>query len=505
MPRHTSSITRLALLAATAGFALTARTAVAENQPMGATPPGSNSQLAPKPAPAPAPPIYTPVRWNEDYSYLATQPDADLFDPLKHVPLGADGFYASFGAQARIRYEGWNNELFGSVENDWGYALQRYLAHVDLHLGPNFRVFAQGKSSLVDDGRDLPTPRATDADEIDVQQLFVDAKLPFGDAKDSATLRVGRQDLIYGAQRLISPLDWTNVRRTFEGGKVSVALGTAPGDVSQTIDAFLVRPVIVDKEELNDGNGNVAFAGVYDTIGLPDVLPGGQSKLELYALGLFTSGPTVDSDVYTVGTRFSSQPKPWDLDVELDYQFGKQGDLDICAYSIALEGGYTFVDAQLTPRLYLGFDYASGDGDPTDGDFNTFNQLFPLGHAYFGYIDVVGRQNIIDVHPGVELTLLKDARYAKKVSLRSDYHLFWRADENDGLYSAAGTLVRPAAAGVDARFVGSEIDVLVNWQVDRHLLIYAGYSHFFAGDFIDDSAGADEDIDFVYVAAQYTF
>jgi hypothetical protein len=31
---------------------------------------------------------------------------------------------------------------------------------------------------------------------------------------------VGRQELLYGAQRLISPLDWANTRRTFEGGKL---------------------------------------------------------------------------------------------------------------------------------------------------------------------------------------------------------------------------------------------------------------------------------------------
>ena len=31
----------------------------------------------------------------------------------------------------------------------------------------------------------------------------------------TVTLRGGRQDLLFGAQRLIGPLDWSNTRRTF--------------------------------------------------------------------------------------------------------------------------------------------------------------------------------------------------------------------------------------------------------------------------------------------------
>ena len=481
-----SSAIALVLLAATAPVAFGQTT-----QP---------SQVASVAPPAP----YTPVRYNEDYRALAKTPGKDLYDPIKYVPLGPAGWYASFGGQARVRYEGWSNENFGAVQNDWGYGLQRYLLHADLHFGDNFRVFAQGKTSLVDDGRTTPiTPRATDADQVDVQQLFADVKLPLGD-KASTTFRFGRQDLIYGAQRLISPLDWTNVRRTFEGAKLSTQLGGPTDNVSQTLDAFLVRPVIVDNQELNDGNGNVAFGGVYDTIGLPNVFKGGGTKLDVYALGLWTSSPLLDSDVYTLGTRFFTNPKPFDLDVELDYQFGKTNALDVSAYSIAAEAGYTFVDASLTPRVYAGFDYASGDGNPTDGASNTFNQLFPLGHAYFGYIDVVGRQNIIDAHPGVELTLLQNQKYAKKVSLRSDFHVFWRAENTDALYSAAGAALRPGAAG-SSSFVGTELDLLLSWQVDRHLQFYTGYSHFFPGQSIDDTGPANDDIDFVYAALTYTF
>jgi hypothetical protein len=283
-----------------------------------------------------------------------------------------------------------------------------------------------------------------------------------------------------------------------------------------TIDLFLVKPVIVEKEEPNVGDSDQSFAGIYDTIALPKFMPGAGVKLDIYGLALIqnsraanpSAAPglaaiSLDTDTYTVGVRLSGTPKPFDFDIEADYQFGKSGSGDISAYSFATEVGYTFADAALTPRLYIGFDIASGDDDPTDPDKQTFNQLFPLGHAYFGYVDVIGRQNIIDLHPGVELTLLQNVKYAKKVSLRADYHLFWRQSDDDAVYNAAGGVQR-ADNGTDKLYVGSEIDLLVNWQIDRHWSSYIGYSHFFAGGFIEET-GPSDDIDFLYAAVQMTF
>jgi hypothetical protein len=489
-----------------AAFAALFAASLAVDLAIAQSPPGQQasplpSSAQPTSAVKTAPP-FTPVRWNEDYSYLR-DPAARTspIDAIKFIPLSDDGeVYLSLGGQARFRYEYWNNELFGAVENHEGYFLQRYLLHADLHLGPAVRVFVQGKSALVDDGRETPTPRPLDADELDLQQGFVDLRAPLGE-KRSATFRAGRQDLLYGAQRLISPLDWANVRRTFDGVKLSTAWDT------HVLDVFAVRPVVVDREQFNEPNDDVLFFGVYDTIQLPTVIQGAGTKLELYGLGLYSdvnATTPVGSDTYTVGARFYTNPKPWDVDVEAAYQFGDVGSGgDISAFMFSTEGGYTLVDAPTTPRVYLGFDYASGDSDPADGDRGTFNQLFPLGHAYFGYIDVIGRQNIIAVHPGVELTLLKEQKFARKLTARADYHVFWRAQEEDGLYNAGGVQFRPAG-GSDDRFVGTELDLLINWQIDRHFSAYFGYSHFFAGDFIE-ATGPGDDIDFFYAAVMYTF
>jgi hypothetical protein len=310
-------------------------------------------------------------------------------------------------------------------------------------------------------------------------------------------VRVGRQDLAYGAQRLISPLDWTNVRRTFEGVRGSLKFS------GQTLDLFWVRPVIVDKDELNQGDDDTSFAGIYDVITLPTLIQNANSRLDVYFLALNKDNNAttpVESDTYTIGTRFWTNPKPWDVDVEADYQFGEFGTGDISAWSFAIEGGYTFANTSMSPRVHLGFDIASGDDDPTDPDRQTFNQLFPLGHLYFGFIDVIGRQNIIDLHPGVTLKL------TPQLTFRGDYHIFWRQSSSDAMYAASGAPLIAAGASSD-KFIGQEADLLLTWQVDRHFQVYGGYSHFFAGDFVEESGaatGADEDIDFLYAALVYT-
>ncbi|MGB7157535.1 MAG: alginate export family protein [Tepidisphaeraceae bacterium] len=431
---------------------------------------------------------YTPVRWDENYFYLS-DPAArtDWLDPIKYIPLNDDGdVYLSLGGQARYRYELWDNFNFGAGPQDGnGFGLWRFMAHADLHVGEHFRFFVQGKSAL-EDGRH-GGPRPPDEDKLALQQAFGDFIIPFDDNR--FTLRVGRQDLIYGAQRLISPLDWTNARRTFQGLKGSLEMP------DRTLDLFLVQPVVIDADGWDEGDADTSFAGAYYVQSLPRFIGRkANSRWEAYALALEREpgGDALDSDRYTLGTRFKTAPKPWDVDVETAWQFGEAGDESIDAWMFAIEGGYTFADAPLSPRVFLGFDIASG-GD--DGE--RFDQLFPLGHAYFGYIDVVGRQNIIDLHGGATFTLRKD------LTLRAAQHFFWRQDTNDALYNAAGAVQR-ADNGSDASYVGTELDLLLNWQIDRHWSAYSGVSHFWPGDFIDQT-GPDEPITFFYAAVLFAF
>ncbi len=437
------------------------------------------------------------LRYQEDWSVLRDVPaEARTFwDPIKYVPLSDDGsIWASFGGSMRWRFESWRDFGFGTASDpDDSFLLFRALLHADVHLGKNVRGFIEGKTAQ-STSRDLPGGHRTlDVDSLDLQQGFVDLTFRFDDG-NSLTLRPGRQELLLGKQRLVSPLGWSNTLRTWDG--VSAILQYRKWQVT----AFWAQFAAVQKYSFNDPDAQTQLYGVYGTGKLFDT----SIDLDLYFLGydkddrVTFNGTTGTEERYTVGGRLFGPfgKSTIDYDFEGAYQFGEVGSGDVSAFMIGSELGWRLPGVWAEPRLFLGFDYASGD-NRAGGDVHTFNQLFPLGHAYLGYIDTIGRQNIAALSGGVSLTPLA------KLSVRCAGHFFWRADDDDALYDAGGAVVRAGNLG-DAREVGQEIDLTVGYRFDQHLAAELGYSHFFASSFIEQS-GASSDIDFVYVQLGYTF
>jgi alginate export protein len=188
--------------------------------------------------PASRPP-YATLRYEEDYRFLRDPAcRTDAWDAFKYVPLDRAGdIYLSTGVDARLKYEYFSNFLWGQGSQDGnGYVLQRYLVHGDVHVTPYARVFVQLESAL-EEGR-RGGPRATDEDTLDLNQAFVDGVAPLGDGR-SLTLRVGRQELSYGSQRVVSVRESPNVRQAFDALRLIL---TGPG---ARIDGFVSRPVDV--------------------------------------------------------------------------------------------------------------------------------------------------------------------------------------------------------------------------------------------------------------------
>jgi hypothetical protein len=446
------------------------------------------------------PPKYEILRQDEDWSVLAkrepSQP-GDFFDPIKFIPLNGSGsVWLNFGGQARGRVEAWNNFNFGAPEtaddNDV-FLLSRFLYHADLHVGEYLRLFAQGKSAFVT-GRNLVGGRLfTLADELDLQNGFVDLGLPLPRI-GKWTLRVGRQEMLFGKQRLVSPADWSNVRRTFDGLRGIFEHG------DWSVSGFWTRLVIPRKYEFNRSDANADFFGIYAAGRVPKTPLG----VDIYWLGLTTDLPLFPGAEgkerrQTLGVRlYGKIPRTLvDVEVEGAYQLGEIGEADIGAFMFTIVTGYTFASFSWRPYLYIGFDYASGDDEEGDDQIKTFNKLFPTGHGHLGYIDIVGRQNIIDLRSGVSF------KPVRKLIAAVDWHNFWRADRRDALYSPGGVPLRPGSAG-SSEYIGSEIDLTLQYPLDRHILVQAGYSHFFAGDFIKES-GPSDDVDFAYLMTQLTF
>jgi hypothetical protein len=165
----------------------------------------------------PAPPPYQSLRYQEEYAFLHNPAcRTDLWDPVKYVSLaGREDVYLSLGGEVRLQYEYFRHADWGEGPQDPnGYLLPRLMLHTDWHLGPYVRLFGQLKSGFAI-GR-TGGPRPPDEDQLDLHQAFLDVRGPLGEAS-ALTLRAGRQELAYGASRLVDAREGPNIRRSFEG------------------------------------------------------------------------------------------------------------------------------------------------------------------------------------------------------------------------------------------------------------------------------------------------
>jgi Alginate export len=439
------------------------------------------------------------VRFDEDWSVLRgvdRSKTDDFWDLVKFIPLNQDQtVWLSLGGQVRQRLEYFDQFQFGmsAPRRSDVFLASRLRWNADLHATPYFRLFAEGKSSLVPTNRDLQGGNSnTFMDTIALQNGFADIVLPLSD-QANVTLRGGRQELTFGHQRLVGVSDYTNVRRTFDGARSIVRAG------DWTINPFWAQHVVVRQYQPNTSTDDEQLFGIYSTAPA-HLLP---MNLDLYYLGVDNktaafNGTSGREKRYTLGLRMWGKigETGFDFETEGAGQFGKVGGSDVGAGMFTAVLGYTLPVKEWSPRVYFEFDYASGDKKP-GGNVSTFNQLYPSAHGFLGYIDYVGRQNIISPNAGVEVTPVRDL----KLSLQQ--YFFWRASDRDALYNTGGAVTRPGTT-TRALYIGAETDLLANYQFTYHLLGYMGYSYFFPGGFIHKT-GRHKASNYVYAALEYTF
>jgi hypothetical protein len=414
--------------------------------------------------------------FDADFRYLDDPKNTqhDLFDPLHRCRLGCDWLFNT-GGEVRIRPMHENNSRLSGRDN--AYDLLRTRVYGDLWYRDNCRVYLEYLDAH-SFNLDLP-PQGIDENRSDFLNLFVDLKVAEIDEKP-LYVRAGRQELLFGSERLISPLDWANTRRTFNGVRLF-----RQGEKFD-FDMFWMQPVIPDPSNVDSVDNDQNFAGIWTTYRAQR-----GRFFDLYWLWLdnVTPAPLLGEprafpfNFHTLGMRHTGDKHLWLWDVELMLQLGDRGRQTTVAAATSVGGGYHFKDLFANPTFWVYSDWASGDQDPGAGDhFTTFNQLFPFGHYYLGWLDLVGRQNIHDFN--CHLLFYP----AKAIFVWAQYHHFELASARDALYNTAGAPLRRDPTGRAGHEVGDEIDLIVNFHVGPHSDLMVGYSKLFAGDFIKETA-----------------
>ncbi|HBR15255.1 MAG TPA: hypothetical protein DD723_06915 [Candidatus Omnitrophica bacterium] len=418
----------------------------------------------------------------------------------QHLPK-----WVNVDLQFRYRYESPDNLDFNdTLEDDESFHLKRTRLGITLKPVEQWKLFYQLQDSRIEnDGFENNTPYENYAD---TRQLYLEGSKLFSlDAVDlsGVGVRLGRQELSYGAQRLVGGFGWSNIAQTFDAAKMM--LNFEPHHL--TIDGFGGTFTQINSpdeaDDLFEGEAHDNIGGYYATYkGIKDV------TVENYLIRrktnkniTYISGVTAgELDIFTTGGRVVGKvpDSKFDYELEAAHQWGSTNALDVSANMLVTILGYTF-DHPWKPRAAFEFDYASGDSDTSDADLNTFNNLYPTNHLQYGYMDRAGLQNLNDYRFQLK------AKPTEKLALQGDLHLIFVDTPKDAFYAAGRTALRtpPAASDVNTH-VGNEVDLTANYKLCKYADLLVGYSHFFAGKYLQET-GANDEGDFFYVETTFNF
>jgi hypothetical protein len=422
----------------------------------------------------------------------------------------------SMGAESRFRLEAWDSHkgddsVFYAVRTrarlkyDYKKLLSVFAEGQDAQLwslnnnssgaAGVYRRFGSGGNSSNTNGQDL-------------RQAWLEVR-PI----EGLSVRGGRTDIKLGtqamyqepnwkyvkikraSQRLVGTVGWTHGERSNDGGTISYdfegynvfAFGALP-----TTGVFDISGAYHTQDQIV--YGGVSFTAKRDTWlkntefrpfflaynddrdpsdgGLPD-------GVEVYTFGASMIG------IYPMG--------PGNLDV-LVWAAGQAGDYgrrDHLAGAGIVEAGYQLTEVMWKPWFRAGVNIASG-GDQS-GDHNTFFNMLPTNHLYYGFADQFAFQNLIDAFIQVMV------KPTKKLSLNAMFHYFALVDDDDFQYFGTGAFtkkLKPGVLGYGARpsfghnDVATEIDLIANYAVNKHVGVQAGFSYLWDGDVWDANKAA---------------
>ncbi len=408
----------------------------------------------------------------------------------------------TFSGELRMRAEARDNADFNADRLDGAaQVFQRVRLGVAREFEHGVKVFAQLQDARIwgEEGSSLHA-----LNHVDLQQAYVQIERVMNLPID---VRLGRQQLSFGNERLVGKYDWHNVGRAFDAMQVEW------GSARQNLNLWLAQvrdhttPLVARNQE---------FAGAYFT---SQRLP---IALDAYWLLLYdarnfesvanpaTPGrqdePSYDLRLHTVGMRLShARNLGLQFDCEGSYQFGGRGFQDIRAYAFALDARYV-IDMKWKPAVRLGYVLGSGDKQSNDGKNETFANLFPNAHGFLGAMDYASWSNIVAPHLGIEFSPREN------FSFGANYFVLDLQNENDAWYRAGGFTIgtpqefyRKAVPGAGKR-IGQELDLHAECVYRKRLGLKLGASKFFAGEFIANTGGlAADDSWWGYFAVEVKF
>jgi len=422
--------------------------------------------------------------------------------------------WLSITGEHRSRYETLNSQFRANSSGSDQILSLRTLVQTELHLNKNFQIKAElqdSRAELADQGSRMNNTIVNTAELLEAHFNWKTKGL-FKNGIQSE-LRGGRFTIDLGKRRLVARNRFRNVIQGYTGidWKLTVKNGSQirtlftlpvtrqPGDTA----SLLENEAKFDKETTDQ----ILWGIFYSNIPLPC-----NNKAEIYIFGLHEDDSpnfsTRNRELYTPGFRIYRSPQKGKFDYELEsvFQFGTSRasasasdtkDLDHIAFFDHIESGYTF-DTKWSPRFYLEYDFASGDGSPNDETNGRFDSLFGPNVADFGPTSIYTaftRSNLSS--PGIRLQVQPDENLKTYLS----YRAFWLASATDTWSGSSGLR---DATGNSGTFLGQQLFLRMKWKTHPNVKIESGIAYRIDGDFQGTAPNSPNEGNTTYSYAQAT-
>jgi len=406
----------------------------------------------------------------------------------------------------RARYESLDGQFRAGGSGGDQVLNLRTLVKVDVDLG-NWGLVAEGMDSRQELGDEASSLGTGIVDALDLLQLKADW------AGEDWALSLGRMTLDMGSRRLLARNKFRNTVSSFTGLDWSMTRGD--GSVWRAFATVPVNRLPGDKASLLDNDiqldeelWDTLFAGIY--WGKQQLI--GEGNAEVFLLWLneedsegYTSK---DRELLTLDGRWYKKASKgqFDYEVELALQTGEARssksaantrDLDVLAWFIHGELGYSF-DSEWKPRLVAQFDYASGDNDPGDGNWEQFDSLYGARRFDFGPTGIYGpfaRGNLVT--PGLRMVLTPGKGRQLMLAARA----YWLAEDSDSWIKAK---VKDAL-GNSGNYLGEQVELRYRHKLSDSIKLECGAAWYHASGFAVDAPNASGTKDSVYWYVQSGF
>lgn len=277
------------------------------------------------------------------------------------------------------------------------------------------------------------------------------------------SLRLGRQELVYSDDRLLGNVDWVQQARSHDAVLLKLRQEGINFDIGGAFNQ--------EREKLSDTSYGM---NTYKALGFVWARKQLHDNLSLSGMHIsdgFQRSDTVGGVYFrhTYGLDLAYKKERLQLNGSFYRQSGEHASgKNIEAYLGVVEMIYTLSPMKFT----IGTNYLTGMAGG-ESKVRSFNTLYATNHKFYGYMDYFINVPVDTRNGGLQDNYLK-VNYTPnlKYSLSMDYHYFALAQNLPATETQHGT---------DGKYLGSEIDAVLQYKYSDHINIHLGYSALFAG------------------------